>query len=57
MDNIGSVGRAGQAVRQLQKAGEFLFVVNLQVSNFSIKSLFFQTRVARCNVVGGGVLS
>lgn len=32
MDNIGSVGRAAKVVRRLQKAGDFLVIVNLQVS-------------------------
>lgn len=32
MDNIGSVGRAAKVVRSLRKRGEFLVIVNLQVS-------------------------
>ncbi|CAM9492827.1 unnamed protein product [Sphacelaria rigidula] len=31
MDNIGSVGRAAKVVRRLQKGGEFLIIINLQV--------------------------
>ena len=55
VNDVGSVGRAGQVVRQLQKVREFLLVVNLQVSSSYVNSSFVRTRVARCNV--GGVLS